>query len=363
MKHILIVLEDMSLSGSTLTMLHVVKAMQGIAAFDVLVCTSQKSANQERLNEYLNLCSKIEFGNLPHSMSAKFKTFYSFYLNKIKQLVKKMFNSTKYDYVIGHNYFTNGRLFEYISLALKARPIFYSLGRVSSVSKQKIVRKKELESRELISKYCWKFLSISSNTLDELFESKDKVVFIHDYPSIGCKTEDKIFSPKGEIVVGQIGYFDNNKNQLYSLRLVDLLRKSGISSKIKFLGFKSTIIPEYFNDIEKFIKNNQLDNCVSLYQSDFNIITFFDSIDVLLLPSFSEGYGLTVLESLCRKTPVICSSAIPNEICFDGVYKRSLSNIDEWADLLKSEQYKKNIVFSGEKLELEFVDKLKEILC
>ncbi len=32
---------------------------------------------------------------------------------------------------------------------------------------------------------------------------------------------------------------------------------------------------------------------------------FYDSIDVLLFPSFSEGYGQVILEACCRSVPVL----------------------------------------------------------
>ncbi len=32
---------------------------------------------------------------------------------------------------------------------------------------------------------------------------------------------------------------------------------------------------------------------------------FYDSIDVLLFPSFSEGYGQVILEACCRGVPVL----------------------------------------------------------
>ena len=358
----LIILEDMSRSGSTLTMLHVINAIKDYALVDILICTSKANVNQERLNDYEGLCSKITFGNLPHSMSKGFKFFYSYYINKMKQLVKKQFCNIKYDYVLGHNYFTNGPIFKSISMTYGARCIFYSLSKISAVSKQKRIRKKELISRRLISKYCYKFVSVSSNSLDDLFRCKNKEVFLYDYPSIDSKTTSKRFSSNNKIIIGQIGYFSNNKNQMFTLKIVNSLCKMGVDCSVCFLGYKAILSTTYFDELTKYINYNNLNEKVAFYESDYDKDVFFDSIDVLLQPSFSEGYGLAVLESLSRRTPAICSDAIPNEICFNGVYKKSLSNFDEWIDLLMSEDYKKEIIFNNDDIKHKFINTIKEIL-
>jgi glycosyltransferase involved in cell wall biosynthesis len=51
-------------------------------------------------------------------------------------------------------------------------------------------------------------------------------------------------------------------------------------------------------------------------RSDLDI--FFDEIDVLALPSISEGFGIVQLEAICRGVPVICSNRV-GEVIRDGI--------------------------------------------
>ncbi len=58
--------------------------------------------------------------------------------------------------------------------------------------------------------------------------------------------------------------------------------------------------------------------------------TFFDGIDVFVLPSFGETFGIVLLEAMLYKTPIIASNSWgPDEIIKDGFNGLKVSKDDE----------------------------------
>lgn len=118
--------------------------------------------------------------------------------------------------------------------------------------------------------------------------------------------------------ISTIGYISNLKNQMEGVRLIKLLRDSGINAYFNMYG-----IPD--NDVEY---QNNLKNCIlELGVSDYvNYCGFvkgeelFEETDILISFSRSEGFGRSIVEGMLRYKPVIAWRGAngPVDIMDDG---------------------------------------------
>lgn len=164
---------------------------------------------------------------------------------------------------------------------------------------------------------------------------------MHDYSDIEVKTSAKSFNSKGTFSLGQIGYFSDNKNQLFSLSLVKKLIDKGYKVSLRLIGFPTDM--NYYSLMESFIYDNNLKNHVFMFDKNYDKISFFENIDLLLIPSKSEGFPLIIKESLSQKTPIFGSDAMPFEAKIEGVTILPLNEPDAWMKAIIEESYKKQL--------------------
>lgn len=151
--------------------------------------------------------------------------------------------------------------------------------------------------------------------------SKDKIQVINnplDFSSIEKKTENKnnpfSMDTKNIIAVGS----------LEEVKGYDLLIKA--IAKINRNDFKLSIIGEGSKkgELEKLIKNLDLENKVQLLGFKENPYLYMKYADIGILSSKFEGFPNTILETLSCKTPVIAFK------CPGGVEEIILDNINGW---------------------------------
>ena len=92
---------------------------------------------------------------------------------------------------------------------------------------------------------------------------------------------------------------------------------------------------------EKNLSHNINQSNVSVYEIENNrqkLIKFYDDHNIFILPSFTEGYPMALLEALARKRPVIIFEEIKHVIGDKkGIFvsKRNLKSLVETIDHIK----------------------------
>lgn len=81
---------------------------------------------------------------------------------------------------------------------------------------------------------------------------------------------------------------------------------------------------KYFNKVQNFLRKNKFENQVHFLEnvSMNELAAIYKLADVIVYPSFFEGFGIPVIEALFSKTPVITSnlSCLPEAGGKDSVY-------------------------------------------
>ena len=167
------------------------------------------------------------------------------------------------------------------------------------------------------------------------------------------KIEDKCF------FIGNVGRIKTQKNQKFLIDVFNLVSKR-INSKLLIIGEG-----ELKNDLEKHIKELNLEDKVIIHTPVSNVEDYYQAMDMFVLPSLYEGLGIVNIEAQACGLRTIVSDRVPeiakisellsfiklsdseqiwaNEIINKSDYKREIQN-----SILKNSGY--DIDFESKKL-------------
>ena len=111
--------------------------------------------------------------------------------------------------------------------------------------------------------------------------------------------------------IGIIGRITEKKGQLFLIESLIKLKKEGIN--IELLIFGSATVNDalsqiYYQKILNTIKENNLESLVHLVDFQEDVSLFYNSIDVFVLGSESETYGMVTIEAMLSKIPIIATN-------------------------------------------------------
>ncbi|RFT15200.1 MAG: Glycosyltransferase [Candidatus Saccharicenans subterraneus] len=129
-----------------------------------------------------------------------------------------------------------------------------------------------------------------------------------------------------------------SKGQMDALKTLGMLRKQGINAILVFAGRIDS--QSYYKEILKFVKIQKFDNQV-INLGELNkeeLRNWYAAADIVVLPSYSEGLGRSLLEAQLMKRPVVAyNSGGISEAVINGVtgFLVKTGNIEELSLRLK----------------------------
>lgn len=135
--------------------------------------------------------------------------------------------------------------------------------------------------------------------------------------------------PFDSVVVGHIGRFSTEKNQLFLLEVIFEMRKKNKKVYLLMIGE---------GDDEKAIRKRILDlgliESVTILSNRSDIPFLLSLMDILVFPSVYEGLGIVVIESQVSGVPCLVSDVLPSEVSISNkLFRLSLSESPkEWSD-------------------------------
>lgn len=106
----------------------------------------------------------------------------------------------------------------------------------------------------------------------------------------------------------QVGHVINLKNQMFSIQLIEFLKHKGIDSRLHIFG-DFNVNAKYYSELTKYINNGHLKENIIFY-GNLQFKELFDRLqdmDILMMPSFSEGLPLGLIEAFYFQLPAIVS--------------------------------------------------------
>lgn len=135
-----------------------------------------------------------------------------------------------------------------------------------------------------------------------------------------------------DVVVGCVGRFRKEKNQVFLAGVLKELLAKGVSARVLFLGDGS----ELEATKSAFEKAGLGDRAIFL-GSVRNVADYMQAMDVLAMPSLFEGLPLTAVEGQAAGLPVLLSDRITDEVCLTELAVRVPISGDaatKWAEYI-----------------------------
>ena len=155
------------------------------------------------------------------------------------------------------------------------------------------------------------------------------------------QTINKVKNNTKTKILLNVGQFMPRKNQKFLVQIMKFIPKNFrliLCGPLVTKGSKKDIDFKYFKEIKSYITKNKLTKKITLVPKYVNILKYLKKTNIYLMPSYNEGLGNTILESLASGIPVIANSSEPS---FKEIIR---NNKNGYLLKMKPEIWAKNIV-------------------
>ena len=340
-KALIIAYNDLNNSGVPNVIYQTIKALHTEYAFDILIFKDDEYNYQKLLKEGIevNLIKYKE--EKPKGKIARLfwwihkmpKQHYLF----MKQLLKEN------DYSVIHSFkeYYSWPFFKAASDAGIQRRIFHSNVDLKRdlKSKHKLLNARNLR---LSIKYASSLVGVSKLCCERSFGKKNYFVLHNCYDQDRFKFSDAVELSDYDLVISQVGTFNENKNQLFSLKITEKIKGKYPDVKLNLLGGDSE--SPYCQKLRDYIQLHNLEENISLIDKCQNVEDYYKNSSFIIIPSYSEGFSLVAIEAQACGIGVFASSCVPAEVNVGGVRFIDLDKGPEyWADeICKTFEKQKN---------------------
>lgn len=267
-------------------------------------------------------------------------------MGKTKQYFKEFFknHAGKYDIVHLHAPYIAFLCFPAAAEYGIGCRIVHSHATLYAESRIKAVRNRMLWS--ISQKYITERIGCSEAAGSFLFGKKKYMVLknaicCEDYlydENLRNKVRER-FGAQKQLVVGNVGRFSPQKNQMYLIDIFHEIQKKNKNSVLWLVG-DGELRPQ----LEQKVKELALTESVKFFGMVDNTKELYQAMDVLVMPSLFEGLPMTGVEAQASGLPCVFSDAVTRETDMMGCPYLSLNRSPgEWADaaLISAARYEK----------------------
>ena len=282
-----------------------------------------------------------------HLPSLKIKNFF-----KLKREIRKIFRDNHYD-VVHSNSLNTAFMFFSFSKEFGFKCVLHNHTTTSSDSFIKRIINKFLYRKSI--RMADKFLACSEFAGKYAFKNRDFVV-IHNAIDLQRYQYNPLFkeqmlsrfsidSTKYNKIIGHIGRFCGQKNQLFLLDIIEECSKKHNDYLFIFVGKQN----KYRKKFEKLAKERGLEKNILVLDPFDEAFKMYSLFDLFVFPSTYEGLGNVVIEAQATCCPVICSNNVPTETNVSGDVAYLPLNQTKWIDSIT------NFVFSDRGFNQDFI--------
>ena len=105
-----------------------------------------------------------------------------------------------------------------------------------------------------------------------------------------------------EIVIGVVGRLTEQKDPMTSIKAFKLVQEQNKNVKFMFIGSG-----EMENDVLEYARQNNMEDKIIITGWVQNVEKYIPALDIAILPSKWEGFGLVIIEYMACNKPIIAS--------------------------------------------------------
>ena len=225
----------------------------------------------------------------------------------------------------------------------------------SDKNSNKLTRKIYIKiCRKLINKYTDIKISCGNKAGEFLFGNLNNVLIINNGIDINKFSNYDIneinnlkqqFNITNELVIGSVSRIEEVKNHKFFIKLGKYIKENNLKLKIILVGDGSLR-----NNLIEEVKQNNLDDIVYFPGLRDDIPNFLHLFNVFVMPSFYEGFPVSIIESIASLTPCVVSSNVDRSV---EIVKDMVEFIDLDSDI--SIWYNKIVEISNKSFDKEIV--------
>jgi glycosyltransferase involved in cell wall biosynthesis len=328
-KRILIITHSLTDSGTPELIMQTIRLFHSQCDFSIFL--SNNFISDRHKKELDSLSVKVFTNNFPNLYRSLGRQLWPLLMILFSRALKNHFKHFSYDVVECDELLLAGPSMQQASIAgIKERICRSnaSIGNVHKLNFIPFVCSKINSSKYNL--YATKFVSPSRENAMSSFSEYKKCLIVPNIAANFANQEKQRDSTRDFVSIGQIGAFSENKNQLFSLKVFQKIHESNPKTMLYLLGFRTN--RSYFHFMKRYIKANNLSKNVVFLPSDFSKDLFFGMINVFLLPSKKESYGIAAVEAQLAGVPSLISDTVPKDNDFGLAFYLSLDDAVVWVN-------------------------------
>lgn len=195
---------------------------------------------------------------------------------------------------------------------------------------------------------CKKIIAISEAVKKEILErgiSENKVKLVYNAIDINkfSKTNLNKKDIKNQIVIGNVSrLMPSKKGQDILIRAIAKLKRKYSNIVCLLAGGSATEEPDALDELKELCVSLDVTDNIKFLGNINDVSKFLDKIDIFVLPSRYEGFGISLIEAMAKGVPCIASDIDgPKELIKDNRYGL-LFKSEDYSDLSKKLEYRIN---------------------
>jgi glycosyltransferase involved in cell wall biosynthesis len=259
----------------------------------------------------------------------------------------------KYDAIEIHTSFWKSTIVEKMAKEKGVKVIVHAhstgISKAKSADEEAKLLKRHIEiKRKIDASLADYFFACSQSAADWLYGEaipKDKIKFINNT----INTDRFAFSPESrewirkqlklqnKFVIGHVGRLERVKNQQFLIEIFAEIHMEINHAILLMVGDGSLR-----EDLEKIVWKLGIVDSVIFVGKKADTESYYQAMDVFVLPSLLEGFPLVLLEAQCSGLECICSEGVPQEaLIIERTERIPLSNREKWVQKIKRASYQK----------------------
>ena len=307
--------------GVQAVMMHTVQNLSGNYVFDALLFTDEKRYYDDEFLSYGGSIIRIPHYSGRYNLRKK-ADYYLRGVSLYRHIKRKIIQNGPYKAIHCNNQFES-------ALCVKAA---YECGIPVRVVHSHIITSVQNPLRamldsiysKMIKKYATALVGCSQEACDSMYGARSaSVVIPNPYDEMKFSpNRDNIGLPR-ELVLMQVGRFDENKNQLFSIRVLAEIRKRYPNVKLNLVGFNTG---NYWCGMEALAEQLDVKENVNILASHTDTARYLENAAAFIFPSYKEGFGIVLIEAQAMGVKCYVSDTVPKATNMGGCVYLSLED-------------------------------------